>query len=156
VGATLVSATLIDRQLDHAAFLAGVAGVTASQVLAVQFSELFYADGNFQYGGTWNVVVVVAGLAGLTGGVALEGGAAELLLAQATGQLLALAAEYVALSRRNMLHRSRSATVKTISALIRRGIPTVGFGVGLVMAQRADRYLLGAFDGPAAVGIYSL
>ncbi len=51
---------------------------------------------------------------------------------------------------------SRSSGIKsTASALVRMGVPTLGFYVGLVVLQRADRLLLGWYAGPSAVGVYS-
>lgn len=42
------------------------------------------------------------------------------------------------------------------SALLRTGLPFLGFNVGQVVAFRADRYLLGLLSTPTALGLYSV
>ncbi|OLF08244.1 lipopolysaccharide biosynthesis protein, partial [Actinophytocola xanthii] len=81
--------------------------------------------------------------------------AAALLGAQAAGSALVCATQLVALGRAGLLVRDRPGRV-ALRLLVARGAPVLGLTLGLAVALRADRYVLGALAGPAAVGVYSL
>jgi len=48
-----------------------------------------------------------------------------------------------------------ATAVEDVRDLVRRGWPTMGVGVGILLIFRADRYVIGAFAGASAVTLYS-
>ncbi len=154
--ACAASARLLGAALAAPAFLAAVAVSTAVQVVVVQASEVWYADGLFRRGGTWIAGCAAGGLAALlAASVAAGAGAAGLLAAQAGGAALVCAAQLGRLRGAGLLvvRRPRWPAVRLLLA---RGVPALGLTLGLAVALRSDRYVLGALAGPAAVGVYSV
>ncbi|WP_319458473.1 lipopolysaccharide biosynthesis protein [Micromonospora sp. RTP1Z1] len=153
--AVRLSAPAIDASLADLRLLVAVAVSTLAQILLLQSNELAFAVGDFQRGAAWNVASVIAGLAGLLIAVAISAQAWLLLLLQGTGLLGASLARWLALRRRGLI-RLAAPSRRMQLALFRQGVPSLGLNIGLVLAQRADRYILGIVAGTAAVGIYSL
>ncbi|MGR6318410.1 oligosaccharide flippase family protein [Micromonospora soli] len=155
VVAVRVSAPAIDAGLADPRLLVAVAVSTLAQVLLWQSNELFYAVAEFRQGATWNLASVVAGLAGLLVAIAISAQAWLLLLLQGTGVLAAMVARLRPLRRRGLI-RPVAPSGQVLRALFRQGVPSLGLNIGIVLAQRADRYILGVVAGTTAVGIYSL
>jgi O-antigen/teichoic acid export membrane protein len=154
--ACLASAPLLGPALSTPAFLAAVGLQTAVQVVVTQAGEAWYADGAFRRGGTWAAACAAGGLAALAATASVTGdGAAALLGAQGTGSALVCAVQLLALRRAGLLVRDRPHRL-ALRLLVARGAPVLGLTLGLAVALRADRYVLGALAGPAAVGVYSL
>lgn len=149
------SAPLLGDSLARPGFLLAVAAFTGVQVVAVQASEAWYADGLFRRGGLWFAACAGGGLAGLLVAVAADPAAPVLLGAQAAGTALVCAIQLAPLARAGLLPAGPAAG-GAVRLLLARGLPALGLTFGLALALRCDRYVLGAFAGPAAVGVYSL
>ena len=93
--------------------------------------------------------------AGGCAATAADPGAAALLGAQAAGSVLVCAVQLDRLGRAGLL-AGGPPTRPAVRLLLARGTPALGLTLGLAVALRSDRYVLGAFAGPAAVGVYSL
>jgi O-antigen/teichoic acid export membrane protein len=78
-----------------------------------------------------------------------------LLQAQALGITAVGLLEIARLRRAGLVGLARPVPAR-LRSLLGRGLPALGLTVGLTVVLRADRYLLGAVSGTAAVGIYSL
>jgi len=150
-----VSAPLVGAELSAGPFLAAVAAYTATQVLLLQTTEAWFADGQFRRGGKAAAAINVGGLAGLLAAAAFADSAAALLLAQAGGAAIGCACQLGPLRAANLLCAGAVAR-RDVTRLLTAGFPTLGLSVGLAVALRADRYVLGAAAGTAAVGVYSL
>jgi O-antigen/teichoic acid export membrane protein len=153
--AVRLSAPAIDRSLADVRLLMAVAISTLAQMLLLQSNELMFAVGDFKHGAGWNLASVIAGLAGLLIAVGISAEAWLLLLLQGTGLLAASLARGVGLRRRGLI-RTAVPLWRMQLALFRQGVQSLGLNIGLALAQRADRYILGVVAGTAAVGIYSL
>lgn len=155
VGVTALSASLVDSGLGTGLFLGGTAVFTFSYLMLTQVVEAWFADGRFHRGSLAAAAMNGAGLAGVLVGLALSTSAAVVLLAQGIGTGVAATYEIRALARVGLLDFSRPA-LRVMGALLRKGVPALGLTVGIAVAFRADRYLLGTIAGAGAVGIYSL
>lgn len=160
-GLSLASAPLIDAQLGHPDLLAAAGVFAASQVLTMQVNDAWFAAGRFRRGSLGAAATSAVGLLGLvsaaaactTSGTVLT--AALALSAQGVGALVVGALQVVVLRRHDGVIFT-GASLDGAVALLHRGLPALGLTVGLALALRADRYILGVALGPAAVGIYSL
>jgi len=155
VALSLASASLVDPAMARGGFLVAVAVATAGQVLLLQTVEAWFADGHFRRGAGAAAAAAAGGLVGLLAAAAMSGDAAVLLAAQGMGTAAVTLALLGALHRAGLLvvARPRPGDVRS---LVGSGVPTLGLVVGLAVALRADRYVLGATGGIAAVGVYSL
>jgi hypothetical protein len=99
--------------------------------------------------------MALGGLIGVIAALAHGRSAAPALFGQGAGILVGATYEVWAL-RRDGLATFHFPAPGEMSALWRRGAPALGLTIGSSLAFRADRYVLGAFAGPAAVGVYSL
>jgi O-antigen/teichoic acid export membrane protein len=154
VASTAASAPLIDIALARPPFLVAVGCYTASQMVVGQVVDAWFADGRFHRGGVAAAVTSAGGLAGVLLASGAES-AASLLIAQAGGVAVMLAAETAALRRGGLL-KWAPVPRGTVIGLLRLGAPTLGLSMGLVVVLRADRYVIGLTAGTAAVGVYSL
>ena len=154
VASTAASAPLIDITLARPPFLVAVGCYTASQMVAGQVVDAWFADGRFHRGGVAAAVTSVGGLAGVLLASGAES-AASLLLAQAGGVAVMSVAETAALRRSGLL-KWTPVSGGAVIGLLRLGAPTLGLSMGLVVVLRADRYVIGLTAGTAAVGVYSL
>lgn len=159
VGGTLLalrlSASLIDPAMAAAPLLGAVAVLAVAQTLLGQCNELFFADGEFRRGAGWSIAGVTAGLGGLLLGAQLRPTAWLLLLLQGAGLLTVGVAQWYRLYRRRVVRLAAPAW-PAVARLVRMGTPSLGLIIGLILAQRVDRYILGAVAGTAVVGVYSL
>lgn len=153
VVASLASAGAIASELASTPLLAGVAVSTAVQSVGALTTEAWFADGRFRQAGGWAAGSAAGGLAGLMVAAAAGPTPATMLIGQAAGMLPVTAASVNRLLRTGALAAPRLGRV---GRLLRRGLPALGFSVGLTVALRADRYLLGVIAGPAAITVYSL
>jgi len=117
--------------------------------------EARFADGQFRRGGLAGGTMALGGMVGVLAELSYDRSAALALFGQGAGILTGAAFEVWALRRDGLAHFGRPEQGE-MSALWRRGAPALGLTVGSALAFRADRYVLGAFAGPAAVGVYSL
>lgn len=152
---TARSAPLIDDELATPGFLVAVGAFTIVQVVVQQVVEAWFADGRFRRGATAAALVSAGGLLGVVIASVTARTTTGLLTGQAIAAAAVLIVEVVALRRAGLLELARPSR-EDVVALLRRGGPTLGLAVGLVVALRADRYVLGLTSGPAAVGVYSL
>lgn len=150
-----VSAAVIDPAMAAAPVLVAVAVLAVAQTLLGQCNELFFADGEFRRGAGWSIAAVTAGLGGILLGARLGSAAWLLLLLQGAGLLAVGVAQWYRLHRRRMV-RLAAPPWPAIARLVRMGTPSLGLIIGLTLAQRVDRYILGAVAGTAVVGVYSL
>jgi len=153
--ATKLSAPMIDPGLGSRNFLLATGVYTAASVALIQVVEARFADGQFRRGGIAGGTMALGGLIGVIAALCYDSSAALALFGQGVGILLGAAVEVWALRRDRLVDFGVPAPGE-LSALWRRGAPALGFTIGSALAFRADRYVLGAFAGPAAVGIYSL
>ncbi|GAB2947576.1 hypothetical protein GCM10027280_40370 [Micromonospora polyrhachis] len=152
---TAGSAPLIDPGLADPAFLLAVLVVAAGYTALTQFPDAWYAAGLFRTGSAWAAAVASGGLLGMLVGALLERTAWMLLLAQGTGMVAVAVLQATRLRAAGLLP-VRGPGRWELSQLLRAGIRALGLTVGLALTLRADRYLLGAVAGAAAVGVYSL
>ena len=154
VGVMLAAAAVITPALGGAHLLAVVSASTFVQCLTTQGLEAWFAEGHFQRG-SW-LTAAAAGLG--MGGLMAAGAISRTPTAMIIGDLLFEAAvmlvsvTWLARERLWVFARPRPGDVRD---LVRRGWPSIGVGVGIVLIFRADRYVLGAFEGAAAVTLYS-
>ncbi|WP_309112233.1 hypothetical protein [Saccharothrix sp.] len=150
-----ISATVVDPALADFGFLAAVGVFTAAQVVNFQTIDGWYADGGFRRAAGFGAVMTAGGLAGLLAAAVAWPTGAALLGAQGAGVLVT----WIFLAP-----KCRAATLLSLSrprfheirALAVTGLPTLGFGLGMAIALRADRYVLGATVDAAAVGVFAL
>ena len=154
-GAAVVSAPVIDPGLAEPLFLVGVAMFAIASVVLQQVSDLWFANGMFRAGSVGALLVTIGGFVGMTFGIAIGLSAGVMLVGQAAGMLLVCAAQLRALARAGLVVVARPNGLDMV-VLVKRGLPALGLTGGLVIALRADRYILGLSAGPAAVGVYSL
>jgi len=155
VAATRLSAPLIDPALSAVGLLVAIGVFAAVQVLLAQSTEAWFADGHYRKGGTTALTTTAGGLVALSGAAAVSNEAAVLLLAQGAGMAAAWCCQVRPLRGAGLLVTGR-AVPGDVALLVGRGAPALGLTLGLAVALRADRYVLGAVAGTAAVGIYSL
>lgn len=155
VGVTVISARAIDPGLATPLFLVGVAIFAVASVVLQQATDLWFAQGMFRAGSTGALQITAGGLVGLAVGLVIGHTAEILLVAQATGMLVGCVWQLRSLARAKLVVAARPH-FRDLSVIIRRGLPALGLTGGLVIALRADRYVLGLSAGPAAVGVYSL
>lgn len=153
--ATKLSAPMIDPGLGTHHFLFATGVYTAASVALIQIVEARFADGQFRRGGIAGGTMALGGLIGVIAALCYDRSAALALFGQGAGILVGAAVEVWALRRDGLVDFGVPAPGE-LSALWKRGAPALGFTIGSALAFRADRYVLGAFAGPAAVGIYSL
>ena len=152
---SILSASLIDPRLGAPSFLVGVLVVTTGYVALTQFPDAWYAAGRFRAGNGWAAVVAAGGLVGVLAGAQFERSASTLLLAQGLG-MVTVAAVQGARLRVVRLVVFRTPGRHELSDLLRHGFRALGLTMGLALALRADRYVLGAVSGAAMVGVYSV
>jgi O-antigen/teichoic acid export membrane protein len=152
---SVVSAPVIDPGLARPAFLAAVLVVTIAYAALTQFPDAWYAAGRFRPGGAWAAAMTAGGLVGMLAGAALQRSAWMLLLAQGLGMLAAAVVQALRLRAAGLLPLSSPAR-RELSELVRFGARALGLTMGLALALRADRYVLGAVAGAAMVGVYSV
>lgn len=152
---SILSAPLIDPGLGEPSFLFAVLVVTTGYVALTQFPDVWYAAGRFRAGSGWAAVVAFGGLLGILIGATLDRSAPSLLLAQGLGMVV-LAGVQGARLRVVGLVPLRSPGRRELADLLRHGCRALGLTMGLALALRADRYVLGAVAGAATVGIYSV
>lgn len=155
IGTAVLSAPALDPAMADPVFLVGIAMFAVAGVVLQQAGDLWFADGRFRAGSIGAVLVSTGGLAGMSAATMVGTSARVLLVGQAAGTLLACAGQLVALHRAGLVVMDPPRR-RDLLMLIRRGAPALGLTGGLVIALRADRYILGLVVGPAAVGIYSL
>jgi O-antigen/teichoic acid export membrane protein len=155
VGVMRLCAVFISSDLGAVRLQIVVAMSAFVQCLTTQALDAWYAEGLFRIGSRINAVaasvsfvgVVVAGLVRETPTAMIAGGVA--------GELSVLSVSIALLVRRGLL-RIQGVTRADVSGHIRRGWPTISLGFGMTIVFRADRFILGAFAGPAAITLYSL
>ncbi|MFI6068873.1 lipopolysaccharide biosynthesis protein [Micromonospora sp. NPDC051227] len=145
----------IDAALAAPAFLAAVLVATLGQIALVQFPDAWYADGRFKAGSTWAAGIAAGGTAGLVlAAILLTRTAEALLLGQAAGMAAVAVAQTAHLHSARLLLLSRPDR-RELSRLLRSGVQSLYLTVGLALALRADRYILGGVAGAGVVGVYS-
>lgn len=150
-----VLGSVIDAALVDPAFLLAMVVLTWAYVLQGQFPDLWYAIGRFREGSTWTVAAVVAGVAALLASLTVTHDVSTLLLGQGLMMLFVSAAQAVRLRRVGLLLMQRP-DFRYLARFIGRGAGIVGLTVGLAITLRLDRYVLGAFAGAGAVGVYAI
>ncbi|MET0133935.1 MAG: hypothetical protein ABW215_10130 [Kibdelosporangium sp.] len=152
---SVISAPLIDPALASVGFLGALGMFTVWQVLMLQTTEAWFADGHYRRGGIAAASTTAAGVAALLLTATVSTDAGVLLFAQGLGASVAWLAQVRGLRRADLLVAGRPEPAG-LATLVGKGVPALGLSLGLAVALRADRYLLGTVAGPAAVGIYSL
>ncbi|WP_329108987.1 oligosaccharide flippase family protein [Micromonospora sp. NBC_01699] len=155
VALTVLSAPLIDPGLADPPFLLAVLVITVGYVALTQFPDVWYAAGRFHAGSGWAAAIAAGGLVGVLVGALLDRTAWALLLAQGLGMVAVTVVQGYQL-RVVGLFRLRSPDRRELVDLLRHGCRALGLTMGLALALRADRYVLGAVAGAATVGIYSV
>ncbi|MEV4756630.1 hypothetical protein AB0J86_16155 [Micromonospora sp. NPDC049559] len=148
-------APFIDAGLSAPRFLVAAVVVAVGYAALTQMPDAWYAAGGFRAGGSWAAVMAGGGLLGVVLGALVDRSADVLLLGQGLGMVLAAAGQSIHLGRVGLVSL-RAPVLPELTYLLRSGTKALGLTVGLTLALRADRYLLGAAAGAAAVGIYSL
>ncbi|MFK3980860.1 lipopolysaccharide biosynthesis protein [Micromonospora sp. NPDC050397] len=152
---SVLSAPLIDPGLGEPSFLFAVLVVTTGYVALTQFPDVWYAAGRFRAGSGWAAVVAFGGLVGILIGARLDRSASSLLLAQGLGMVALAVVQGVRLHAVGLVP-FHSPGGRELTELLRHGCRALGLTMGLALALRADRYVLGAVAGAATVGIYSV
>jgi O-antigen/teichoic acid export membrane protein len=155
VVASVASAWIIEPGLARAGFVGAVGVFALAQVALLQINEAWFAEGRFLRGSVTAAATAGGGLVGVSASATISADPAVLLFAQAVGNLTVSSMQLPSLQRAGLMRWSAPSGNAAVS-LLRRGLPALGLTVGLAIVLRADRYLLGAVSGPAAVGIYSV
>jgi O-antigen/teichoic acid export membrane protein len=155
VALSLASARLIDSEFAQPRFLCAVLAVTFGYVAFSQFTEPWYAAGEFRVGSVWATVVAGSGLIAMLVAVLFSRSASVLLLAQGLGMTFMAVTQASHLHRHGLLTFRRPAR-RDMLDLLWSGSPALGLTVGLAITLKADRYILGAVAGASAVGVYAL
>ncbi|MET1074468.1 MAG: hypothetical protein ABWY11_17605 [Umezawaea sp.] len=155
VGATRLSAPLIDPALSDTGLLVAIGLFAGVQVLLAQSTEAWFADGHYRRGGMAAVTTTAGGLVAVLGAAVVSDDAAVLLLAQGAGTAVGWCVQLRSLRLAGLLVTGRPVP-RDVAHLVGKGAPALGLTLGLAVALRADRYVLGAVAGTAAVGVYSL
>jgi len=152
---SVLSGQSINTELGSGLMPIATAAFGAGQVLMLQTTEACFADGRFRRGGLSSACIAAGGLLGilLINGVSATAG--SVLLGQALGQLTIGAAVVQQLWRSGLLVTAHP-DLRDMRTLVLHGAPALGMTLGLAIALRADRYILGIASGPTAVGIYSI
>ncbi|MGW4462102.1 lipopolysaccharide biosynthesis protein [Micromonospora sp. NPDC004704] len=152
---SILSGPLIDPGLAEPPFLVAVLVITIGYVALTQFPDVWYAAGRFRAGSAWAAAVAAGGLVGVLLGALLDRSAWILLLAQGLG-MVTVAVVQCARLRMVGLVPLDSPDRREMIDMLRHGFRALGLTMGLALALRADRYVLGAVAGAATVGIYSV
>lgn len=150
-----ITAEVIDPRLADPRLLAATFVSASTQMVLDQLNDLRFAEGQFGAGALWSTFAAAAGFAGLCLAVLAAPQTWVLLLAQAVG-FGCVATVHWRVLRRHGLVLVQPPQSRTVLALVRQGTPSLGVVIGLIVSQRADRYILGAVAGTASVGVYSL
>ncbi|WP_146179907.1 lipopolysaccharide biosynthesis protein [Micromonospora sp. RP3T] len=153
-GISAGSARLIDPAMAAPGYLVAIVVVSMAYTGLTQLPDLWYATGSFRAGTVWASAVVCGGLLGMSAATRVDLSADALLLGQGTGMLVVCLAQVARMRRAGLLPFARPAD--ELPRLFRFGSRAMGLTVGLTVALRADRYVLGAFVDTAAIGVYSL
>ncbi|RAO36758.1 hypothetical protein ONO23_01815 [Micromonospora noduli] len=145
----------IDQGLAEPSFLLAVLLVTSGQIALVQFPDTWYAAGRFRTGSTWAAAVAAGGTGGLVlAALLLDRTAWALLAGQAIGMMTLAVAQALHLRSSRLLVFAKPNRWETVR-LLRSGIQSLSLTIGLALALRADRYILGGAAGADVVGVYS-
>lgn len=149
------TSALVDPRLGEPRLLLAAFVSATAQVVVDQLNDLRYADGQFREGAFWSVVTCAAGFTGTCLAIALFPQVWVLVLAHASGVGLVAALHWRAAWKARRVSLANPDR-RTALSLFRSGFPSLGVVLGLVVIQRADRYVLGVLAGTAVVGVYSL
>ncbi|MDG4764778.1 oligosaccharide flippase family protein [Solwaraspora sp. WMMD406] len=155
VAVSTMSAPLIDPALADPRYLLALALLTCGYVAHTQLPDGWYAAGLFRAGSLWAMATTLGGGLGLLVAVLVAPDVWSLLLGQGAGMLAATTAQVVALRDAGLLC-FQAPTRGQLSRLLGQGCRALGLTLGLALALRLDRYVLGALTGAAAVGVYSV
>lgn len=122
------------------------------QTLSWQFIELWFGRHRFKHASMYAV---------LNAGCTMTGAAWALVSANLAGVLWAHAVASTLLQFVQLLHIRKgmpSASLQGVPAesLVRLGLPSVVMTLGMLVAFRVDRFILGWFSGAEAVAVYAL
>jgi len=149
------SSAIIDPRLGALDLCLAVGLFTAVQTVTAQLTETWFADGRFFDAAKWPAAGAIGSLVGVVAASAVTATATSLLLGQCIGTLLGFVGGFVAAHRVGLLVVGRPDW-RVARELLVEGWPSLGYSVGLPVALRGDRYLLGVFAGPSAVAVYAL
>jgi|GEM_PF-399530 len=155
VGTLWLTQRAAGPELGSPRFLAAAAAWTVAQVVTTRIVEAWFADGRFRRGGGAAASMAFGGLVAVVTTAFAAPSAANLMFAQTAGLMLVGAGEALGLRRAQLIAFERP-TATDLGALLRLGFAQFGLVVGLAIALRLDRYVLGLVAGPAVVGVYSL
>lgn len=152
---SVLSGKYLDHELGSGLLPLAAAAFGASQVLMLQTTEAWFADGRFRRGGLSSACIAGGGLLGLLLMSGEPASAGSLLLGQALGQLTIGVVVIQRLYRSGLFIIGRP-DLRSVRGLVSHGAPALGMTLGLAIALRADRYVLGIVSGTTAVGLYSV
>jgi O-antigen/teichoic acid export membrane protein len=152
---SVLSAAIIDQALAEPRYLVALFVLTSGYVAHTQLPDVWYAAGLFRAGGAWAMLTTAGGTIGLIVGVLVAPSGWALLSAQGAGMVAVTGAQVAHLRSRGLLCFQRP-TRRELHGLLRRGYRALGLTLGLALALRMDRYVLGSIAGAAAVGVYSI
>ncbi|MET7668606.1 lipopolysaccharide biosynthesis protein [Micromonospora luteifusca] len=145
----------IDEGMSEPAFLLAVLLVTTGQTAMVQFPDTWFAAGRFRTGSTWAAAVAAGGTVGIVLAALLPNRTAwVLLVGQALGMMTLAVAQAVHLRSARLLWLTKPDRWE-MTQLLRSGVQSLSLTIGLALALRADRYILGGAAGADVVGVYS-
>ena len=148
-----LAAFLTFPQLSSATVLMSLALGGATLCCLSTLTDAWFAGGDFGGGARWAAMSAVAGLAATA--VLRPSTAGTFLVTQFLAMGTVMVASLVLLHRRGLLGRP-SADRATMSMLVRKGAPSLGFVAGTTLTLRSDRLILAGFVSPAAVAVYAL
>ena len=133
----------------------GAYGVTS--FLARQAIDGFHALGRSERAITLAAAAAVLNTLGILALAALHLlNATSAILTTTVSMLVPLIAFLRAVHPRTLWPFPISAHLPTATRMVRLGMPTLGNSLGLMVLQRADRLMLAAFSGAAALGVYAV
>lgn len=153
--ACLLSSPLVSPRLAEPGCLLGVAAYVLGLILLGQVTDGWYARGEMARGGLCAASATVGGMVGCFTMLWLQPSAGAVLLGQGLGMFAPSLLGVRRLRRAGTISFGRTDRT-ALRTLVRTGVPGLGLVLGQAVTYRADRYLVGAFCGPAVLAVYAL
>ncbi|MCZ4541779.1 hypothetical protein O4162_16740 [Dietzia maris] len=136
-------------------YVVGGALAGSSICFQMQCSEAWFASGEFGAGVKWPVFGSVLAVVGILLMSTVSSAGWAMLIVQMIGNLIASAFSFVVLLNRGFLGLLGFSKMEGLK-LVRYGMKTLPWSIGLLLISRLDRIVLGIFVSPATVSSYAL
>jgi O-antigen/teichoic acid export membrane protein len=153
--ACALTSALVSPQLAEPGCLLGVGAYVLGLTVLGQVADGWYAQGEMSRGGVSAASATLGGMLGCFAMLWLHPTAGAVLLGQGLGMLAPSVLAVGRLRRAGIVSFGRPDPV-AVGSLVRTGVPSLGIMLGQAVSYRADRYVVGAFCGPAVLAVYAL